>query len=174
LLVLARKILRWLCIALWLLASCEAVAIDLDDEPKWAESPVVLPSPPKDSDLLRFDVSRASRNVFYVDAASLSVGDDGVVRFTLVIESPSGVKNISYEGMRCSSAERRVYAFGEVGGGWSLARQQAWQVIRGNSLNRHYAALYSEYFCIPGREVRSASDALTVLRRGGVNITTMP
>lgn len=172
--MLAPKRFLWLSLPLWLLASFGAIALDLEDGPKWAESAVVLPSQPKDRDLVRFDVSRLSRNAFFVDSASLSVGDDGVVRYTLVIESPSGIRNVSYEGMRCSTAERRVYAFGGAGGGWSPAQQQSWQAIRGNSLNRHYAALFSEYFCVPGSEVRSVGDVLAALRRGGVGVMTTP
>jgi hypothetical protein len=157
--VLAPKRFLWLSLPLWLLASFGAIALDLEDGPKWAESAVVLPSQPKDRDLVRFDVSRLSRNAFFVDSASLSVGDDGVVRYTLVIESPSGIRNVSYEGMRCSTAERRVYAFGGAGGGWSPAQQQS---------------LFSEYFCVPGSEVRSVGDVLAALRRGGVGVMTTP
>lgn len=172
--MLVLKRFRWLSLPLWLIVSFGAIALDFEEEPKWAESAVLLPPLPKDQDLLRFDVSRLSHNTFYVDASSISVGDDGVVRYTLVIESPSGVRNISYEGMRCNTAERRAYAFGVSGSGWGAVRQQAWQSIRGNSMNRHYAALFSEYFCAPGSEVRSAGDALTALRRGGVGVTATP
>ena len=37
------------------------------------------------------------------------------LRFTLVIVSPSGARNVSYEGMNCSTGERRLYAFGRPG-----------------------------------------------------------
>lgn len=168
----ALKVVRWGGLLLLLAASFGAAAWDADEETKWVESAIALPAPPKDENLLRFEVSRLTSNIFYIDAVSLSIGDDGVVRYTLVVQSPSGVRNVSYEGMRCSTAERRSYAYGAADGGWSPARQSAWSRIRGNSLNRQYAALFSEYFCVPGSEVTSAVAAVSALRRGGAGMMT--
>lgn len=145
-----------------------AAIIEFEEGPAWAESSVSLPLPPQESSLQGFLVSALATNRFFVDTNSVSVGDDGVVRFTLVIQAPSGVRNVSYEGMRCSTGERRAYAYGAADGTWSPARQSDWQRIRSTLINRHYAALFSEYFCIPGAEVRTASAAVEALRHGGV------
>lgn len=52
---------------------------------------------------------------FFVDAATLSVSDDGIVRYVLVARSPGGVDNVSLEGMRCATSEVRIYALGRDG-----------------------------------------------------------
>jgi len=141
---------------------------DEDEERKaWQENEVQLPAFPQDEKLIPFEVSATTNNRFLVDGDSLSVGSDGVLRFTLVIVSPSGARNISYEGMRCATGERRVYALGRADRTWSKARSDRWQTISENTLNRHYAALFSDYFCHIDVRLRDADDARRALRHGG-------
>lgn len=80
----------------------------------------------------KFRVGAISDTKFFVDAQSLSYGTDGVLRFTLEVVSPSGAKNVSYEGMRCATGERRFYAFGRADGTWSKARGNQWVKISRN------------------------------------------
>ncbi|MDR2678814.1 MAG: CNP1-like family protein, partial [Zoogloeaceae bacterium] len=69
---------------------------DYDTEkPEWKENEVALPPYPQDGDLISLYVSATAQNRFFVDLANLSVGSDGVVRYTLVVISPSGVRNVS-------------------------------------------------------------------------------
>lgn len=140
-----------------------------DDEEKkaWQEMEVQLPPFPQPDKLIPFDVSATTNNRFLIDGDSLSVGSDGVLRYTLVIVSPSGAQNISYEGMRCATAERRVYALGRTDRTWSKARSDRWQHIAENTLNRHHAALFSDYFCAIGVPLRDADDARHALLYGG-------
>src|SRR5690348_12438531 len=85
---------------------------EFDNEKPWVEIQAQLPPYPKPENLLQFDAGPASTNLHYVDAPSLTVGEDGVIRFSLVIKSPSGAMNVSYEGIRCQTAEKRTYAYG--------------------------------------------------------------
>src|SRR5205823_1385222 len=77
------------------------------------------------ADLIEFYVSPTAEFKYFVDASSLSVGADRIVRFTLVARSPSGVDNVSYEGMRCPR-ENRLYAVARAGGSWS-SRDSDWR-----------------------------------------------
>lgn len=131
------------------------------------ESEVELPAFPQAENLIPFEGSVTTGNKYLVDSESLSVGSDGIVRFTLVIVSSAGARNVSYEAMNCSSSERRLYALGRADGTWSRARSDQWLKIRDNSLNRHYAELYTNYFCPIGMTLRDADEARQVLRRGG-------
>ncbi len=159
--------LRWVCGALLCLLLAPAWAEDDEDELKpWQEQDAGLPAFPRGEDLLPFVVSAATSNRFFVDSRSLKVDGDGVVRYVLVIESASGVRNITFEGMRCETRERRLYASGRADGSWSLSRNRRWEPIRDAVANRHYAALFGEYFCPFGALVRNSSEALTALRRG--------
>jgi len=72
----------------------------------------VLPAYPRREALIPFFVSATTESDFLVDGASLSVADDGVVRYTLVARSRQGAESVSFEGIRCSSGEYRLYATG--------------------------------------------------------------
>lgn len=154
---------------LLLAASSLAVAqFDEDYETKtWQEIEFQLPKPPQDADLRGFYVSALADNRFYVDRQSVSIGADGVVRYTLVVLSSGGARSVSYEGVRCASAERRLYAFGRRNGDWSKARTNDWVPIKHAQTNRQHAALYFDYFCPDGVQVRSLDEALKMLDRGG-------
>lgn len=135
----------------------------LDDGDKtWQEIAVKLPPAPLATDLLPFDVSAVTTQRFALDAKSLTMGTDGVLRYTLVGVSSSGVKNVSYEGIRCESREQKIYALGHDDGSWSQARRSEWQPILTNAINRQQAALVQDYFCT-GRVI--AGTPVEMLRR---------
>jgi hypothetical protein len=133
-----------------------------DDNKTWQEMAVQLPAMPQEGNLLPFDVSAIATQRFAIDAKSLSVGKDGVVRYTLVTVSASGAKNVSYEGIRCESREQKIYALGHADGTWSQARSSQWEPILSNGVNRQQAALSRDYFCA-GNTI--AGDAADMLRR---------
>lgn len=143
-----------------------ADVIEDDEPPRFVEEALSLPAYPKNENLVPFDVSASSVNRFYVDAPSVSFGKDEVVRLTLVVESPSGARNVSYEGIRCATGEKKTYAYGRADGSWSRARDPAWQRIRDNALNRQHAALFRDYVCVPERIYRSPEQMLGYIRRG--------
>ncbi len=145
-----------------------AASADSEFEEKPAkESEVTLPPFPQAENLLPFEGSATTDNKYMVDSESLSVGNDGVVRFTLVIVSSAGAQNVSYEAMNCLTSERRLYALGHSDKTWSRARSDQWLKIRDNTVNRHYAELYTNYFCPIGLPLRNTDEARQVLRRGG-------
>lgn len=136
-----------------------------EDKP-WAEAAYQLPPAPDAKNLIRIDVGTLTDNEFAIDEQSVSFGPDEVVRYTLVISSPRGARNVSYEGIRCATGERRLYAFGRPDGTWSKARSDRWVKIAENSLNRHHAALFRDYFCTTGGTVSSTDEARRVLPKG--------
>lgn len=144
---------------------------DFDDAKKpWQEVEVQLPPAPNDANLLPFDVSATATLRFAVDANSLSVGQDGVVRYTLVAISPSGAKSVSYEGIRCQTFERKTYAFGHPDGKWSRARRDQWEPIPRNAANRQHAVLAQDVFC-DGPTVAGNKDQILRRLRSGQSVT---
>jgi hypothetical protein len=129
-----------------------------------SEPGVTLPAPPK-GELIEFFVSSASSFKFFIDPKALSVGTDGVVRYTLVARSRSGAENVSYEGMRCEYGTYRVYAFANDGR-WATM-QSDWRQIEPRSVQRWHNELYLRYFCTNGISIRSPEEGLNALRRGG-------
>ena len=140
----------------------------LDEDRPWEEQKAALPPYPRPGNLIKVYVGGATSFEFFVDAASVSVGEDGVVRYALVARSPSGATNTSYEGIRCSSRERKLYAFGRDDGTWSQARSAQWSPITGIQANLQQATLADDFFCLRDRPVRSAEQAVRALRAGGL------
>lgn len=149
------------------LAKWDQFDFDFDNEKPWAEIEAQLPAYPKTEDLLPFFVSAATDNKFFVDGKSISVGDDGVVRYTLWVKSPEGAVNVTFEGMRCNSAESKIYAFGRADGTWSKARSSKWEQIEYKNRNRQHHMLYDDFFCPAGIIVESAEEAVRALKHGG-------
>ncbi|PTR07990.1 CNP1-like family protein [Nitrosospira sp. Nsp5] len=157
---------------------------DFDGGKSWAELQVQLPAYPKAENLLPFDAGPASNNLHYIDAPSIVVGEDDIVRYTLVIKSPEGAMNISYEGMRCATdgvrenvraellilkfqiTEKRLYAIGRDDKTWVRARGSKWEELEDKS--QHYAqrALSRYFFCPANIIVRNEKEAIQALKSG--------
>lgn len=121
---------------------------DFDANTKaWSEIQNLLPPYPKRETFISIPLGNLSSNRFFVDFASVSADKDGVVRYSVVVESPSGAQTVSYEGMRCETGERKIYAFGHSGNTWSRNRYARWEPIQSRILNDFRSELYSHYFC---------------------------
>ncbi|MBE0625647.1 MAG: CNP1-like family protein [Burkholderiales bacterium] len=131
-----------------------------------AEAQVPLPQYPKPEDYLSFEVSATTPFDFFVDAKSVSVSTDDVVRYTVVAESASGAKNVSFEGMRCSDKVFRIYAVGRSDNTWSEVRDSSWQPITVDQRNVQRAVLYRDFFCPFAGNVADIGEALRALRTG--------
>jgi hypothetical protein len=141
----------------------------LDRKPNWTEDKVdTLPSLPLASNLIPFDVSGNTPLKFAIDAKSLSVGNDGVVRYTVVVTSPSGAHNVNYEGIRCDTYEWRQYAaLNADHDGWDNTVATAFARIEDSTLNGYQASLYQDYFCankIPTGSAKTIVDNLRMHR----------
>jgi hypothetical protein len=147
-------------------AQPKAAAEDEGESNRRLELEVGLPPSSKAANLLQFEPSAASTNRFYIDAESIFIGADGIVRYTLVVKSPSGAETISREGMRCDTKERKNYAFGRSDGTWASARVSEWQPIIYQEFNRQHGVLYADYFCPDGSPIRSAADAIRRFKYG--------
>lgn len=136
------------------------------DTPQWVEDNLVLPAFPQETDLREFYVSEITSHRFFVDAATLDVGQDGVVRFALVVRTSGGAVNITYEGIRCPTREYRIYATGYKEGIWAKTRRSEWRSIENKPVNRHHAALSRDLFCPRGVSIRTSEEGREALRLG--------
>ena len=118
----------------------------IDNSSPWQEVVPVFPAYPEAESLLRLDITEPKQRFIYkIDSRSLSVGADGVIRFTLVIESRRGVRNISYEGIHCAEREYKIYAYGSGKGELKAVRKPKWQRIKPRPLYRKQ--LYTTHLC---------------------------
>ncbi|WP_454765016.1 CNP1-like family protein [Cupriavidus campinensis] len=127
------------------------------EEKAFKEAEAPLPPPPRDADLIPFSVNGSGDFRFAVDSKSVSVGAaDKVVRFTVVITSPGGGRNVNYEGMRCDAFERKLYATLPQGATeWIPNRSEdrdTWYRMETRARNAYAATLARDFFC-DGRTV---------------------
>jgi hypothetical protein len=101
----------------------------------------------------------------YIDGATLTVDDKGVVRYVFVSRSPSGVDNVTYEAIRCKTAESRLYAIGHSDGTWS-SRAGNWQSIA-ETRQQHLRVLYRDFFCPQGNPIGDTAEGRRALQAGG-------
>ncbi len=132
----------------------------------WAEMQGQLPAYPADQNLIPLNVSAVTPHRFFVDAASVSIGGDGVVRYSLVIKTAGGSTNVSFEGIRCESREQKYYAIGRGDKTWVRARSPQWRPIVFRDVNAQHLTLYGEYMCRGKFMMESAEQIVQALRRG--------
>lgn len=142
--------------------------IDFDEGKKeWKEIEAKMPAAPRPEDLLPFEASGASAHRFFLDARSLSIGEDGVVRYTLVVKTSGGATNTTFEGMRCELRQQKYYAVGQPNGTWVRARNPQWRRIEQRDLNNHHRVLYADFFCDGKTPVASVREVVQTLKYGG-------
>lgn len=128
-----------------------------------ASTEVPMPSAPREGDLLEFEAGAGGRGFrFFVDRRSISVTDQGIVRYSLVARSPSGVRNVTYEALSCREREVLIHATGRPDGTWSAAHPM-WRPIA----RPWHRALQRDYFCPKGLPIASAEEGAGALAQGG-------
>lgn len=135
-----------------------------DVDPDWKE--VEAPPPPalRTSALVPIDMPPGSSLRFAVDPASVSVGADGVVRYVVVASSPTGAVNALYEGLRCNTAEVKVYARHNPDSGWVPARNAEWQPLHNRPNSRHSLTIARTGACVGQGPSGTASEIVRALR----------
>ncbi|MEE2978594.1 MAG: CNP1-like family protein [Pseudomonadota bacterium] len=158
------------------------------DKP-FTEDAVTFPAPPVDRDAVPFDVGGRDESPlrFAIDPKSVSIGKDNVVRYTVLITSKTGARNVNYEGLRCDTAERRIYAtlrndtnqwvgnravdMNETANAESASMNAYkpatdWQRVGNGGPTDYASALMRSYFC-DVRSVAGDGKASTLVRRLG-------
>lgn len=139
---------------------------EFESDKPWVEQAAQLPPYPAPENLLEFNAGEASSNRYFVDTTSIGIGEDGVVRFALVIKSSAGASNVSYEGIRCATNERKLYALGRDDKTWAQPRVAEWQQI--DLVRQFYAQreLSRNIFCPYRQAPGSIEEAIQALKRG--------
>ncbi len=118
------------------------------DAQPWVETEVKdLPIYPDESALLPVTLLGSARYRYFVDSRTISIGEDGVVRFSLAIKTEAAGHQMSYVGIRCQSREWKTYAFGVSSGKWRRPVKPTWELIERKTQENHRHELYSTYFC---------------------------
>ncbi|MBI5462095.1 MAG: CNP1-like family protein [Gammaproteobacteria bacterium] len=138
----------WVCRPQLSLAEDEGVKFNFVEREPWKETLRDLPAYPDGKQYVAVSVQIAgSAMQMFVDEPSLTLGDDGIVRYVLLLRSPTGAENLFYEGMRCATQEWRSYAYGTSGGTWQALGDTPWRLIRGQGFERYREQLFRYYLC---------------------------
>ena len=123
-----------------------------EDEKPWKELKAQAPAYPRPENLVRLNTGTATSHAFFVDTSSITLGEDGVVRYVVLARTAGGATNVSFEGMRCETRERKLYAVGRSDQTWAEARDTKWERVVLRDLTPHHHTLYYDYFCALGLE----------------------
>ena len=137
---------------------------DNEERLKQSREEVVPPPRLERARLVELQLDGESEFRYLVDAASVSVGADRIVRYVLVARSASGVENVSFEGLRCPG-EYRVYAVGRADGSWA-GRAGGWRAVPRDA-RAGQNALARRYLCPARVAIQSAEEGRKALREGG-------
>lgn len=130
----------------------------------WQEDGLALPAFPEESQLVPVPMPASDTIKVSIDKNSLIHGADGVLRFTLVIESPSGARSVFFDGIRCSTREYKSYAVGTLDRRFQPVRHAAWQFITLVPFNGYRYVLYKQYACTAHDSPRSPREFLEALK----------
>lgn len=145
------------------------------DGKRWQEEAVRMPAWPRDADLVEIKIDGPADDFRHsIDIRNLATGSDGVVRYTLVTESSSGARNVTFEGLRCTpKGKYKSYAYGS-GSRFSPTGNPAgnsaqWQAIDEHSRDRFRYELWRHYLCVPRLfKPRERKDQVRMLKSGRV------
>lgn len=132
--------------------------------PKWKEKNAVIPPFPNADDLLKVEIDKADApfNIF-LDSKNLTASSNaGIIRYSVVIESDSGAKNVMYEGIRCLTGEFRTYAYGTYENKFVKASSSEWRPIANKTSMPHRYNFYLHYMC---NEYQSSNSVPDILRK---------
>ena len=167
---MARAPLRWWTIAsFFVLLTNPVLAQNIGEEfedQEWKEQVTKLPPFPKSESLVEVMVVGRGEFSFFVDLASIDIGNDGVVRYSVMARSAGGAENVSFEGIRCRTRERKIYAIGRGDKSWAQARNPAWSGISSSQRNPYHADLADRYFCPQRSPVFDAAAAIRNIKAG--------
>ncbi|MCK5648283.1 MAG: CNP1-like family protein [Gammaproteobacteria bacterium] len=141
----------------------------------WKEGSNNLPDYPQDNNLLQFDGPPAYRNYQYLmDEKSLIVGQDGVVRYSIVIRSSGGADNVMYDGLRCTTNQIKNYAYGstDMDGKKKFIRKKNadWKAFRSTGVTAYASILAADYFCDHNGAVLKRHEIIQNIKYGKGNV----
>ena len=135
------------------------------DPSEWVEETITAPAYPQEGDLIKIAMT-ATSNEFFVDSKSVSVGADQVVRYTMVIRSSAGAENVTHEGIRCETREKKLYFLGRKDGSWGTPRAAKWGGVSESGAVTYQKILMNDFFCPKKVSVKSVGEAIGALRAG--------
>ncbi|MDO8280117.1 MAG: CNP1-like family protein [Burkholderiaceae bacterium] len=133
----------------WLaVAACAASGQALAPPPTdWQELDTPPPPAFHTDSLIPLETPRQLSLRFGVDADTLRIDRDGVVRMVVVASSSGGAVNAMYEGIRCLTGEYKIHARHVPGSGWNTVKDAQWRSVFDGALGSHALVLARSGVC---------------------------
>lgn len=132
-------------------------------DPDWREAEAPPPPAVKLDGLIPLEMPRSDLR-FGVDPASVTLGQDGIVRYVVVATGEGGALNALYEALRCDTGQFKVYARYNAGSGWTIVKDSQWRDLRDAAGSGHGLAIARSGACMGRAPNRSASQIVRDLR----------
>ena len=156
------QVRKLLCLGLATLAlgvSSNVIGQVFVEDPDWKEVDVPAPPPFSRDKLIFVSMPPYVTLRFGVDPATLTITDDGVIRYVMVAQSlggGGGSFSAMYEGIRCAAGEFKTYARFNASGLWASVSNPQWRALTDNNTSKHALALARQGAC-DGRSARARS-----------------
>ena len=153
------------CLAIsMLLASSAALGQLFPQSPDWRESDVPPPPAFDLNRLIKVPAPQGSSLKYGIDPSTVTTTPEGIVRYVIVASSADGGQNVMYEGIRCSTAQHRVYARYNAAKGWTVLPESDWKPLYNAAASRHAMTLSEAGVCKDRAVNRSASYIVRALK----------
>jgi hypothetical protein len=149
-------------IAILFIGSVQAQLAPTD--PDWKEAEAPPPPVFEVSRLIRFDVSIGSSLDFGIDPQTITLGQDGLVRYVVVASSRSGAMNVMYEAIRCNTGEFKTYARRTADGAWTMVPEPVWRSMQDSMPSRHAYRLARQGVCNGRAPAQTVSEIVRNLK----------
>jgi hypothetical protein len=120
------------------------------DQEEMRELQVAPPAYPREGDLAEFKLRNPTINRFFIDTSTLTIGKDRIVRFVLVVRTPTDETNVRFAGIRCEDREWKDIAFAGDDHSWKIDENAQWRRIQELRYNNFQDTLYTDFFCTSG------------------------
>lgn len=132
-----------------------------------------IPELSDESNWVEVEFPALSRSIqFYIDKTSLSLGNDSVLRYFIILRNRSGRTTVYFEGLHCWQRRFKRYAYASGKRPLQVRDQARWKSFSGNTRNYHYV-LSQGLFCDTGfgaKTVTQIRDTLTGKRAIDANL----
>ena len=154
----------WCALACWVSMGLAPAQAQWLGESNWQEAEVLAPPVFTLEGLIRFEVNPSSPMVYEIDPRSIRISSsDRVVSYVVVVSSPTGARNVFYEGIRCPTAEVKTYAR-HNGTAWVPLSEPLWSPMAGRP-SRHTSQLARQGACEGAGTPLTAEDVVRVLQQ---------
>ena len=117
----------------------------IETDEVWKEGAATLPAVPTADGLIEVDENLLDGpNRVQIVGSSIDIGSDGVVRYVVQISSPSGARNVLFEGIRCSGWQYRTIAYAGLGKKFRQLSRSRWKKI--TYAGQSYRRVLAEFF----------------------------